>query len=375
MPLDEATIEAAFHRYRREFDCYEKLARFVSDKCDREIIKANTLRASVTFRAKKPQKLRGKLQKKYRVDPGISTADAALQRVTDLAGVRISTYLEGDRARVVEEIAKIFDGPAGGPVVVDRKDADGRYYRATHCQVALKPDDLDDANDNLEGLTCEIQVCSLLAHVWNELEHDLVYKPTTGDLSTRENESLDLLGRTTLSGDLIIKQLFDANADRIKMAKNEASPFQDVYDFVVRTRDNFPACDKFGDNAGQLFENLAELGFDSPTKVRDQFLTGNFKARSAELLERLKDYMGANNDTAVTLDPASSDALLVLFLDTQFEKVLRNNPTGRGKGRRPRIATIAHRFRQMRAPAITPAVEVVAEAAPAPEADVGVAPA
>ena len=52
MPLDEPTIEQAFQRYRREFDCYDKLAKFVASKCEREIIRANTLRASVTSRAK-----------------------------------------------------------------------------------------------------------------------------------------------------------------------------------------------------------------------------------------------------------------------------------------------------------------------------------
>jgi ppGpp synthetase/RelA/SpoT-type nucleotidyltranferase len=73
---------------------------------------------------------------------------------------------------------------------VEKKDQDGRFYRATHCQVALKAEDLVEPFDNLEGITCEIQVCSLLAHVWNELEHDLVYKPTTGTFSGRESDSL-----------------------------------------------------------------------------------------------------------------------------------------------------------------------------------------
>ncbi len=195
-------------------------------------------------------------------------------RVTDLAGVRVSTYLlEGDRARVVAEIQRLFDGPNAGPVLLDAKNYDGahNYYRATHCQVSLRPEDLDEPYDNLHGLTCEIQVCSLLAHVWNELEHDLVYKPTTGAISARERESLNILGSMTLSGDLVIKQLFDLNAERIKKAQDNASPFLDVYDFVARMRDAFPHCTDFGNNAGQLYEDLVAVGVNTPAAVHEQF--------------------------------------------------------------------------------------------------------
>src|SRR5438045_2541952 len=100
MPLSDTTIDEAFRRYRREFDCYEKLAKVVAGKCEREIIRKNTLRSTVTHRAKSPGKMKGKLEKKYRTDVALNTADDALRRMADLAGVRISTYLEVDRVRV-----------------------------------------------------------------------------------------------------------------------------------------------------------------------------------------------------------------------------------------------------------------------------------
>jgi ppGpp synthetase/RelA/SpoT-type nucleotidyltranferase len=137
----------------------------VADECEREVIRANTLHAAVTARAKAPGKLRDKLQKKYKEVEALNTVEDALGRVTDLACVRISTCLEVDREKVVEAIKKLFDGPNGGAVHVEKKDQDGRFYRATHCQVALKAEDLVESFDNLEGITCEIQVCSLLAHV------------------------------------------------------------------------------------------------------------------------------------------------------------------------------------------------------------------
>jgi ppGpp synthetase/RelA/SpoT-type nucleotidyltranferase len=253
MPLTDEVIESAVKQYRREFDCYEKLCKFVADKCEREIIRANTMHASVTARAKSPKKIGSKLKKKYSEVAELNTVENALGRLTDLAGVRISTYFEGDRAKVVAEIQQLFDGVAGA-VEVDEKDEQGNFYRATHCQIVVKPDDLTEQYENLEGLSCEIQVCSMLVHVWNELEHDLVYKPTTGDLSQSETDSLNILGNLTLSGDVVIKQLFEANAERIKKNQGEAEPFQDVYDFVARMRDAFPDCSNFGNNAGQVLK-------------------------------------------------------------------------------------------------------------------------
>lgn len=384
MPLTQATVDEAFQRYRREYDCYEKLAKFVANKVEREIIRANTLRASVTYRAKAPGKMKAKILKKYMNDDDVNTANDAIRRVTDLTGVRVSTYLEGDRARVVAEIQQLFDGPNGDPVTVEVKDAEGEenYYRATHCQVSLKPEDLEEPNDNLEGLTCEIQVCSMLAHVWNELEHDLVYKPTTGDLSTRERESLSILGNITLSGDLVIKQLFDANAERVKQAQDNATPFQDVYDFVARMRDDFPTCTQFGNNAGQLCEDLIALNVNTPALVRAQFLTAGYADKSVTLLNQLIAYVQAQHDAAVTVEPLSSDALLVLVLDSRIDDILNLHPMGRGRGRPPRIASFATRFKAMKQqaaaaaalpqpqqPALAqPAVPVVApQAAAAPE--------
>jgi hypothetical protein len=180
------------------------------------------------------------------------------------------------------------------------------------------------------------------------LEHDLVYKPLTGDLSVRETDSLDVLGNLTLTGDIVIKQLVEANAERIKQARNEAVPFQDVYDFVARMRDEFADLANFGRNAGQLFEDLVSLGFETPEKVREHFLTEHYAERSSGLLRQLEQYLRQQNDNTVQVEAWSSDALLVLVLDSHTEGIIALHPLGRGRGRAPRIATFAHRFRQMK---------------------------
>jgi len=96
------TINQAVQRYRREYDCYDKLCKFVAAKCEREIIRANTLHAAVTARAKAPRKLGEKLHKKYKTRNGAEYGRGCTRpAVTDPGGVRISTYLEVDRDKVV----------------------------------------------------------------------------------------------------------------------------------------------------------------------------------------------------------------------------------------------------------------------------------
>lgn len=103
----------------------------------------------------------------------------------------------------------------------------------------------------------------------------------------------------TLSGDLVIKQLFDANAGRIKQAQNNAAPFQDVYDFVARMRDDFPNCAQFGNNAGQLYEDLIALDIRTPDQVRNQFLQLGNQEHSNQLLDALVAFVHATGDDIV----------------------------------------------------------------------------
>src|SRR6266508_3126092 len=120
MPLNEALIKDAGERYMREQDRYVKLAQFVADACRRHVVDANVIRATVHWRAKDRKRFEGKLQKwlidpkkKERIDK-IQTVDEVFKEAGgDLAGVRITTYVETDRDKVVDLINKIFDGPSG----------------------------------------------------------------------------------------------------------------------------------------------------------------------------------------------------------------------------------------------------------------------
>jgi len=342
MALSEQVISESVDRYWRERDRYLKLATFVADKCQ-EMIETGLLRATVSFRAKDTERLRGKLRKQARLhgeEPGLETVDDVFAWVSDLAGVRIATYLERDRAVVVDRLRSIFVGPEGQEIDVEVKDRPGELYRATHCQVALPPEALVGTYENLSGLTCEIQVCSLLAHVSNEIDHDVRYKPMMGPISDNEAELLDALGNLTVSGEVIVKAIIEAQEQRQSAIVGE---FQNEYDFVVRMRGKFPGAPNFADHAYQLYEELLALRLNSPAAIDAALLDGDYLARSSQLLQDLQSTCETDNPVVVTVDPGSSDALLVLLLERYARQIEERHPAGRGRGRPSRIRSLATR--------------------------------
>lgn len=350
MPLTEALIDECVERYWREFDRYAKLVALVEQKC-RKILEEKLIRGTVSSRAKDPERLRGKLRRYMRNDEereSLDSVEKIFQRLGDLAGVRVATYVEKDRDRVVEELRACFCGDSeGGEITVDKKDIPGKSYRAIHCQVLLNDADFVGNNVNLKGLNCEIQVCSLLAHVYNEIEHDIRYKALSGEPSGHESQLLDVLGTLTVAGDGIVKSIFEAKEIRQSAYDLETIEFDDEYDFVARMRTKFPNTSKFAENAYQLYEELIAFGLDSPEKIKEELLQDEYDTRAHVLLMDLEDFCNKEQPIVVTVDFQSSDRLLVLFLEKYASQVEFRHPAGPGCGRPARIRSLATRFRKM----------------------------
>jgi ppGpp synthetase/RelA/SpoT-type nucleotidyltranferase len=352
MPLSNADIQNAVLRYEREFDRFEKLAEVAYEQCLR-IVEETGVRATVQRRTKKPQSLRKKLlriQRKIPEDPKFSSVDDVFANISDLAAVRVGTYLESDRARIVEELRRSFDlvPESGEHPNPDEKNMQDRakHYRAVHCQVLLKPEDQRGTNSNLAGTACEIQVCSMLAHVWNEIEHDLGYKPETGTLSERELDCLDVLGQLVRAGDVEIKTLLDANHERVAASE---TPFGNQFDFMARMQRQFPGANDFHIHAAQLFDVLLEFGLDSPSKIRDAILGEGdaYQERARMLVQQLKEYIESKGDNVVAVEENTSDQLAVLLLEKKLTDLLNLYPSGRGMGRPMRLVSLAKRFEAM----------------------------
>lgn len=352
MTLSADDIQKVVLCYEREHHRYVALADLVYERCLHLVEKAG-LRATVQRRAKTSQSLRKKLLRMQHTAPSdlsLTDMDGVFRHVGDLAGVRVATYLESDRERVVQELGRCFDFV---PATDDQPNPDSKnksgyakHYRAVHCQVLPKQDDLQGERAGLQGLSCEIQVCSMLAHVWNEIEHDLGYKPLTGPMGARELDSLEALGQLVRAGDIIIKTLLDANHERVTMSE---ARFGNELDFITRMQPLFPEATAFQLHATQLFHVLLELGLNRPGRIRAELLGAGdgYRARAQKLLEALGRHIQASGDAAITVAPESSDALAVLLFERKLPALLALYPRGTELDSM-RLVTLARRFEAMR---------------------------
>lgn len=148
--------------------------RFASE-CEsliRQWIEAKGIRVhSVTSREKDPAKLDEKLRR-----PGKHYE--CLEEVTDLAGVRVITYLEDECNAIAILIEQEFEIlPEHSIDKASTLEPDRFGYVSIHYVFRL-PATRASLTENAEykGLLCEVQIRSILQHAWAEIEHDLGYK-------------------------------------------------------------------------------------------------------------------------------------------------------------------------------------------------------
>lgn len=217
--MNNILINEVVKRYTQEYSRYCKLSDLVLKICEVIVFKNLAIRATIQHRVKAPESLVEKLRKNIKCE----TVDSVFESITDLSGVRIITYQETDRPKVVAEIIRIFSGIDNEEIKVEIKDKNGDnglYYKGTHCLVTLPKKYVCEDVSSLTNIVCEIQVCSLLSHVYNEIEHDLQYKTKTGLLSDDEKALIDELGLITQAGDTIIHKLLQATDKRINHYKS-----------------------------------------------------------------------------------------------------------------------------------------------------------
>jgi hypothetical protein len=251
--------------------------------------------------------------------------------VGDLAGVRVATYVESDRERVVDLIRHHFhESLTGLPVEVDRKSRDSGY-RATHCQVAL-PERLIAGPDgrNLRGLTCEIQVCSMLAHAWNEIEHDIRYKVgRLGEVSPFEGILLDNFLEKTLEGDELIGQILSERATRLAIT------------MLSSVASMFPQTSRFAANAQEVLREAVRLGYDSPERVQEALLSDpDFLSVAREQVAVYNTVLEAQGQVA-RLDSDTADVLLALLLSHHAADIRALHFRDLSSGQALRVARIA----------------------------------
>lgn len=224
LALTDLQIATLIAKYGRERDRFEKMATIVAGRV-RRALKLAAVQHILTFRAKDPDSLRKKLEKDRDKHDFARMVEEFGPSLKDVAGVRIMVYLPDDVDRAVQAVERTFDVPEGGSF---RKEFAAEGYKAVHRTVHL-PSDLQESDPslgNLSGVFCEIQITTILDHVWNELEHDIKYKTPNGSPSRSQLVALDALRGSLDSAQKNVKQLVEETTAQI------AAPARSIDDFV-----------------------------------------------------------------------------------------------------------------------------------------------
>ncbi|MBU3679562.1 MAG: hypothetical protein FGM32_08140 [Candidatus Kapabacteria bacterium] len=333
-------IDSSLERYFRERDRYSKLAERVADIVREQIIEQNAIHAQVTYRSKTVSSLEGKLRRHIARDRHFDTVDQVFREVQDLAAVRVLAYREKDIDFVCDQIKELLQGLNGQDVTIEDMDkSDGRnFYKAKHAVISLPVTSLVGGYENIRDTPCEIQVCSMMAHVWNEIEHDIGYKPK-GEPGADETALLTALGHLTRSGDKVISQLLLANDMRLA---NETDAFASPFDLAARLRKEYVNVD-MSRNISQIFEYLLSRDITSPGDLRDYLGLANLDVPDVRLIDDFNAYLEEESTVRYRLDPKTADVLLFQLLAKEAKQIAAAFDNV-GRGRPTRMRTLAEAF-------------------------------
>jgi len=267
------TIERFVRSYSRQFDFYEKVSQLCAQQCEAEL-ESLGVKAIVTYRAKRPDKLEAKLKNRASKGRKYQSDEDIYGNIIDLAGVRIALYFPGDREEVGKFIKSRFE--VIRPVRVFPRDSETvsgkRFsgYSAYHYIVNLKKNRLAVPQQRYSNTPIEIQVASVLMHAWAEVEHDLVYKPAHGTLSDDEYAILDELNGLVLSGEIALERLQKALEVRVAGKSRRFSNHYELAAYLLEAAR--PITKGLADELSigrvdLLFQLLVRVGMDRPDKI------------------------------------------------------------------------------------------------------------
>jgi len=224
-------------RYEREKDYYERAASVCKHMCETALEQAG-IKAIVTFRAKAYDKLQKKVEQRNvkrikEQNEGYKTIQDIYDDIPDLAGVRVALYFPGDKNELDKLIHDRFDvlkRIEDFPPPISSYNRRFPGYSARHYRVHLKEDTLSKGQKHYSKALIEIQVATVLMHAWSEVEHDLGYKPTVGELSEDEYAILDEINGMVLAGEIALERLQRAIKRRVEQG---GVPFKSQYELAI----------------------------------------------------------------------------------------------------------------------------------------------
>lgn len=303
-------IDNYINQYEKEYDFYKQLARLGHDVLETEIINRG-IKALVSNRAKRVDRLKEKITKRNQ-KKNYKTKSAIEQDIVDLAGIRVALYFPSERKIVGQVIQDHFEviETKEFPTNPHKPKHNKRFsgYWATHYRVKLKKS--DEVENRFTKTVFEIQIASVLMHAWSEVEHDLVYKPFSGDLSEDELAILDEINGLVLTGEIALERLQKAITDRT--AKQEE--ISDKYELTNIMFNNYKNIDAKKINFGNT-EYLANY-LKAVQKIDTSQLIKSIKLVNQNINESFSDQLFKN----ILTENKSQDNLKKYFSQITSDK-------------------------------------------------------
>jgi ppGpp synthetase/RelA/SpoT-type nucleotidyltranferase len=271
---------------------YEKAATLVADRFRKELREAG-IKHMVSCRAKHPQDLAGKLRSKSREKPEIYNWEALREElgtvVTDLAGCRVVVYTPADELIVGSIVPKVFAQPPRTDAGPERRRKVDSAYWATHALVFAYASE-QAADPTVLGAVCEVQIVTVAAHLFNEIEHDISYKERDPGLTADDDERqlLHEIRGVARVADRLVEGLITYRARRRSDAQHRIESAEDLR-FALWVNAGRPVK---GTELGRLLAILEQcLEVVTPATMRQLGAVN-------DLIERGRTLVGSSGDKA-----------------------------------------------------------------------------
>lgn len=294
-------IDRFIGRYRREYDFFEQSARLAYGQLEAALASSG-IRAMVTYRAKRPDRLEKKLRQRF-PEKQYKTTQDIYNDIADFAGVRVALYFPGERSEVDKIIRSIFELAADPKIFPEgskptyKKRFSG--YWANHYRVRLKDNSLQESQKRYADALIEVQVASVLMHSWSEVEHDLVYKPLQGKLSEDEYAILDELNGLVLAGEIALERLQRAIEARVTQEGSKFSSHFELASFLLKAASPIL---KSGANESALgrvdtlYELLVKLSLTTPEQIRPLIASLHSEVEKRSISDQIVDQVVASDE-------------------------------------------------------------------------------
>lgn len=167
----EKRLSTLINEFENQKENYDKFEMCLSNLVNRIIEASGVVVHDISSRRKGRASYIEKIKKPGKIY-------ASLTDVTDVVGLRVTTYFESDVDKIKKYIEQEFEIDDLNSVDKRRlHDPDRFGYMSLHYVISLKPDRIKHLEYKpFAGLKAEIQIRSILQHTWAEIEHDLGYK-------------------------------------------------------------------------------------------------------------------------------------------------------------------------------------------------------